>query len=323
MTEPAGISVIIPAFRNAATIGRALASVAVQTLAPRQVIVVDDGSDDGTFAAAEACRPLFGAATRLIVSRQDNAGAGAARNAAIARAEGDWLAFLDADDEWLPGKLAASLSHLEGTDLLFASHDMEVVSPGGSSVVLDCARHFRAAADPFAALFLRGFVATSTVVARRGAVAAAGGFEISLRAAQDYDLWLHLASKGGFTVFAGALTRYHSNPQGITANAERRRRCSLAVLERNRAALEGRTARPWRVVAKRLAVIHYEAATALLGQGRPWAALWAASKLLPEIFATFPRMAVVTAWIWVVGVFLGYLAQFDSVFARILSLAGR
>ena len=226
MAETTDVSVIIPAYRNAGTIGRALASIAAQTRLPRQVIVVDDGSDDATFEAAEACRPLFGD-TRLSVLRQDNAGAGAARNAAIAQAEGCWLAFLDADDEWLPGKLAASLSHLEATELLFASHDMAVLSPDGSSVVFDCARHFRAAADPFSALFLRGFVATSTVVARRDAVVAAGGFEISLRAAQDYDLWLRLASKGSFTVFAGALTRYHSNPQGITANVERRRRWTL------------------------------------------------------------------------------------------------
>ena len=78
----ADVSVIVPAYRAAGTIGRALAGVAAQTVRPRQVIVVDDGSDDGTLAATEACRQTLGEID-LIALQQPNRGAGAARNRAV------------------------------------------------------------------------------------------------------------------------------------------------------------------------------------------------------------------------------------------------
>jgi hypothetical protein len=104
---------------------------------------------------------------------------------------------------------------------------------------------------------------------------------------------------------------------------ERRRQCSLAVLGRNRAALAGRAGRPWLAVAKRLAIIHYEAVAALWGQKRPWAAMAKATRLIPEAFAAFPRMGAAVAWAWVMGVFLGYIVQFDAIMAQILTLAVR
>ena len=90
MAEPADVTVIIPAWRAAATIARTLASIAAQTVAPRRVVVVDDGSDDSTFETARSQTSLLGAAgIELEVIRQDNAGAGAARNRALAEADGE------------------------------------------------------------------------------------------------------------------------------------------------------------------------------------------------------------------------------------------
>src|SRR5690349_17735421 len=92
-------SVIIPAFNAAATVGRAIDSAVSQTLPPVEVIVVDDGSRDDTFSAASK----FGGNVKVI--RQTNAGPGAARNRAVSESTGEWLAFLDADDSWLPHKM--------------------------------------------------------------------------------------------------------------------------------------------------------------------------------------------------------------------------
>ncbi|AVM75611.1 glycosyltransferase family 2 protein [Magnetospirillum gryphiswaldense] len=265
MTRPVvPVSVIMPAYNNAATVRRALSSVAAQSVAPMQVVVVDDGSADESAQRAQSCAALL-APTELVVISQANAGAGAARNAAIALAKGEFLAFLDADDEWLPEKLEHSLAHLAGADILFVSHDMDVQSKVGAVVPMDCAVHFNRARDPFSALMRRGFVATSTVVARRDAVLAAGGFAIHLRAAQDYDLWLRLAQNGRFVVFPGAWTRYHLNDSGITANVEQRRLCSLMVLHRNMVGLYGRSG-AWATVILRTAIIHYEAASAHIGR---------------------------------------------------------
>lgn len=310
------ISVIIPAWQSSATIGRALASIAAQTMLPHEVVVVDDGSTDGTAQAAEAWRERL-LPVVLKVIRQDNQGAGAARNRAIHEASGAILAFLDADDEWLPEKLATSMAALG--DHVFVSHDMAV-----GEIIFDCARHWRGVADPFLALFKRGFVATSTVVARRDAIIAAGGFEESLRAAQDYDLWLRLAATGSFAVFPGALTRYHINPHGITSNVERRRLCSLAVLVRNAPALRGRRG-AWLAVLARTAIIQYEAASAHGNFAKeilraPLTVLWVLGQVLP-LFGAPQRARVSQAWpfVWLAGATLAYLWQFGDMVGPILS----
>jgi glycosyltransferase involved in cell wall biosynthesis len=283
----ASVSVVVPAWRAAGTIARTLASVAAQTVPPLEAIVVDDGSDDGTSDAAEACRPLMGAVA-LVVVRQDNAGAGGARNRAIELAHGELVAFLDADDEWLPDKLERSLEKFAADPGLdFVSHDVVAVAEDGGETIRDTARHFRG--DPLVALFKRGFVGTSTVVARRAAVVAAGGFEPALRAAQDHDLWLRLAARGRFLTFPGALMRYHPTPAGITGNIERRRACELAVMARNASALKGRgPVLP--TLWTRALIVQYEAIAAWRGRRR---ALRAAGEVLrtPMVLLAATAMA--------------------------------
>ncbi|MBF0323904.1 MAG: glycosyltransferase family 2 protein [Alphaproteobacteria bacterium] len=286
MAEPAPITVIIPAWRAAATIGRTLASIAAQTRPPRRVVVVDDESDDDTLGAARACTAVLAAVgSTLTVVRQAKGGPGAARNRALAEADTPYVAFIDADDEWLPAKLERSLAHIEGTDLVLVSHDFLAEQPDGSETYADCTRHFRAAADPFAALFVRAYVATTTVVARRDAVLAAGGFDPTLPAAQDYDLWLAMLGRPGarFLVFPEALTRYRFSPAGITSKVEQRRRCSLAVMARHAPTLRSRGLAGLVCVGKRALVIHYEAACAHRRQGRRIAGLGAGLMAAPAL----------------------------------------
>ena len=97
------VSVVIPAYNAAATIAAAIESVLAQTRLPEEIIVVDDGSNDETSAVVER----FGPIVRLL--RQANAGCGQARNSGAREARGTWLAFLDADDLWLPTKLERQL----------------------------------------------------------------------------------------------------------------------------------------------------------------------------------------------------------------------
>jgi GT2 family glycosyltransferase len=295
--ETADISVIIPAWRAATTIGRALASVATQTLRPREVIVIDDGSDDGTADVAEKSAEVL-RDIELTVLQRPHLGAGAARNAGLARASGRYVAFLDADDEWLPEKLARSLIHFKDNDTVFVSHDMIAVAPNGHEVYFDCARHFVKAKDPFVALFKRGFVATSTVVARREALLEAGGFDPDLPAAQDYDLWLAMAARATyrFHVFPDALTRHYLNPSGITARVEQRRQYSMAVLCRHAPTLRSRPGE-LRTVTMRALIVHYEAMIAHWRQGDHALAVAATFKLWPALHlalavlrrAEFPR----------------------------------
>ena len=131
------------------------------------MVVVDDGSDDSTTDAAEACRAgLDGIALTLL--RQDNAGPGAARNRALTEAKTEYVAFLDADDEWMPEKLARAMTKFDDENVMLVSHNYILANDGHEDTV-DCTRHFNRGASPYQSLFLRNFIATSAVVARREA----------------------------------------------------------------------------------------------------------------------------------------------------------
>lgn len=120
------VSVVIPTYNRAALVLRALESVLSQCRDGDEVIVVDDGSTDGT---EERLRPLAG---RIAYLRTPNGGAGRARNAGIDRARNPLLAFLDSDDEWLPGKLELQRRFLDARpDVLFCFTDMRAVYPDG------------------------------------------------------------------------------------------------------------------------------------------------------------------------------------------------
>ncbi|HEY5792121.1 MAG TPA: glycosyltransferase family 2 protein, partial [Chthoniobacterales bacterium] len=101
MTREPSISVVIPAYNRERMIGRALRSVQHQRLGAREVILVDDASTDGTLETARAMMPEI-----RIFRQPRNAGPAAARNVGLAAAAGEWIAFLDSDDEWLPDKLS-------------------------------------------------------------------------------------------------------------------------------------------------------------------------------------------------------------------------
>src|SRR3989304_1822653 len=112
--KAASVSVIIPAFKAAGTIRRAVASVLEQTKPPLELLVVDDGSPDWEQAEAEL-RTLKALKTRSITLRKPNGGVASARNLGIDHAVGDWIAFLDADDYWEPVKLERQLRTAEAS----------------------------------------------------------------------------------------------------------------------------------------------------------------------------------------------------------------
>lgn len=262
--ECVDVSVIVPAWRAALTIGRTLNSIAAQTWLPREVIVVDDGSDDNTADIAESWRSQLGA-INLKVLRQKNQGAGAARNLAIAHAVGQYLAFLDADDEWLPEKLERSLAELVDKKSDFVFHDMQIENNGKISY-LSAVRHFPESSDPYIALCLRGFVPTSTVVVRRDAVVAAGGFDPTLRSGQDYELWLRLFGNHlRAAAISAPLTLYHVTSGSITARPLLRLLCNLRILNRQviRLRARGRFIM-WKIISKRAAIIFAEAGIAMM-----------------------------------------------------------
>lgn len=211
-SESIRISVVIPAYNNAAWIARAVESVLSQRRPAEEIVVVDDGSTDDTAAIAAG----YGAAVRLI--QQANAGAAAARNAGVRAATGDWIAFLDADDEWLPEKLERQVN-------LLNAHPELVWTTGNYDECL-CGEHRRAEHAPAqevrrrlggaeAVDYLTAFRSllwghTNTMLIRREVLLEAGLFDLTLPIAEDIDLWLRIAyryPRVGFS--AEPLAVYH------------------------------------------------------------------------------------------------------------------
>lgn len=226
-TTPPLVSVIIPVRDAAATIGRALGSLCVQTFSCWEAIVIDDGSEDET-AAAVLRFPRGDACIRLI--RTPRLGVSRARNEGTTSARGEWLLFLDADDELLPhslDRLTAAAALHPAADVISARYF--AVGPDGS--VHD---------PPTKILTGDAFVATAKgcpfaircCLVRRSVVKSAGGFDSSYTLAEDWDLWQRIARGGAqFYAIPDILARYYLRSDSGSANALSMARNALRVIE--------------------------------------------------------------------------------------------
>ncbi len=205
------VSVVIPAFNNAPTIGETLQTVREQTYRPLEIIVVDDGSTDTT-AEIVSAHMLRDPRIRLI--RQGNSGVAAARNRGVAESAGDFIAFLDADDLWRPAKIARQMEALgrcgEDTAVVYAwscliDEDDRILASGGHQVL---------EGDVFAAMCRRDFIGHgSAALVRKSAFLAVGGCDSSLcaggvRAGDDTRLHLALAERYRFALAPEELVGY-------------------------------------------------------------------------------------------------------------------
>ena len=193
LTAPS-IAVVIPVYR-AHYLAECLASVFAQTLRPTQIIVVDDGSPDRE-VIDDAVTPYR---HRLTLLRQENLGAGAARNRGVQHASTDLVAFLDADDLWCPHLLESQvrlLAQQDGPVLVYANGRLIGDGPLRGMLFMDTAP---STGEPTvdALLSQRCTVLTSSVVVQRTALIAAGLFDEALRRGQDFDMWLRVAAAGG------------------------------------------------------------------------------------------------------------------------------
>ena len=183
----AAVSVILPTYNRRELLPRALASVLGQTRPPDEVMVVDDGSTDET---ERLVRRDFSEVRYL---RQENRGVAAARNHGIQEARGEWLAFLDSDDEWLPGKLEKQMNALaESTDLLLC-HTNEVWMRRGKRVN-PMKKHAKCGGRIFSKCLPLCTISPSSVILHRRVLEKTGLFDESLPACEDYDLWLRVSS---------------------------------------------------------------------------------------------------------------------------------
>jgi glycosyltransferase involved in cell wall biosynthesis len=204
------VSVVIPTYNRAATISRALESVLQQSTTRLEIIIVDDASVDATVEMIEAIvDPRV-----KVISLPARGGANAARNRGVKSATGEWLAFQDSDDEWLPFKLEAHLARAEesGADVIWspvltATDDPRTVPYAYTS-------------GPFlGALCSSNFISLQATLISRAAFEAVGGLDEKLPRYQDWDLWFKLARAGfAFAEHPAPSVRLYLSDDSITAD---------------------------------------------------------------------------------------------------------
>ena len=185
--EHASVSVVIPCFRCAASIVRAVESIASQTLLPLEVILVDDCSRDGTVNVLFELQARYGASWLKVCELSDNGGPGTARNAGWKLAQGKYVAFLDSDDSWHPQKIELQYAWMVGhPDAILTSHFVTMSDGYQKNIVGDVAPPLRVSRQQ---LLISNRFPTSTVMVQRNIEQR---FADGQRYCEDYRLWLHV-----------------------------------------------------------------------------------------------------------------------------------
>ena len=207
------VTVLIPAYNAARTIERALVSVWRQNYPEMEVIVVDDGSTDDTVVHVKK----IGRGNLRLLRLEKNGGVSSALNAGIQMALTDYIAFLDADDEWLESKLLKQLPIIEARpEMSFVSCGNQIVDPEGRVVgTFGLEPPCYSPREFWRALLVKSHVAKPTVVARRAKVLEVGGFDEAFRISEDQDMWIKLALNGEVGFVTEVLVRVHETSDSL------------------------------------------------------------------------------------------------------------
>jgi glycosyltransferase involved in cell wall biosynthesis len=302
--EP-GVAVVIPTYNCASTLGRAIDSVLAQTWSDYRIFVADDGSTDATEALVQQYED------RITYVRQAHAGAAVARNLGISLSASRYVAFLDADDMWLPDKLERQVAFLEshpGAGVVcsdFSTDGRAYSAQPGVAAIPACGRHF-------GHLLHSCFLFTSAVMVRRACLDEVGCFHEALRVSEDYDLWLRLAASYAVAFLPEVLVHRHQRAGSLSSSTglEDRTRNGIAALEHVLASSGGLTAAERRVVRRLIDDRYYSFGSYLLLLERPregrqylwkaWRARWlkwkAPVKLLASVLPAAGLRSLTGIW---------------------------
>ncbi len=224
------VSVLVPSFRRKQYLERALASVAAQKgVRPLEVIVVDDGSADGT---AELAR----AAGARVIQKARNEGLCRARADALDAARGEWVAFLDDDDEWMPDHLATVWARRGGHVVVATTS----ISFGGSMRRLHGASTARpeVVRSPARLMFPENSFTTSAVLVRRDVLVSCGGFDRNLDYLEDVDAWMRVLERGSGLLSPEVTCLYRHHEGQVSRRRTEMQEATTYVMDKYRG-------RPW------------------------------------------------------------------------------
>lgn len=209
-TDPPQISVIIPTFNRAWSLGRAIDSVLAQTVAPEEIIVVDDGSTDHT------AKVLADYGDRITVLTQPNAGVSSARNTGICHSTGEFVALLDSDDEWKPEKLACQAAFFKTHPHALICQTQEVWIRNGVCVN-PMAKHQKPSGMIFEPSLHLCLVSPSAVMIKKKLFERKGMFRPDFFVCEDYEFWLRVSVDTPIHLIDEAMTvKYGGHPDQLS-----------------------------------------------------------------------------------------------------------
>jgi glycosyltransferase involved in cell wall biosynthesis len=222
------VTAVIPTRNRVAMLAQALAGVLGQQDVPFEVVVVDEGSTDGT--AAFLARLAAADGRVRVVAHAEPRGLPAARNAGVQVAEGRWVAFCDDDDLWAPDKLATQLDAAERVGAGWVATSAVVVDEALSAVG---ANRLDIGGDVSARLRRSNIfpAGASSMVVDRDLIRSVDGFDESLRSSEDWELWLRLAPRSAVAVVDRPLTAYRLTTRSMSRSVDRMRESRRLVLE--------------------------------------------------------------------------------------------
>ena len=221
------ISVIIPVFNGAKTIKETIDSILNQIFQNLELIIIDDGSKDTTLEVVKSFSD-----SRIKVFSYPNAGLSASRNRGISQAKGEYISFIDADDLWTPDKLESQWKALQKNPQAAIAYSWTDYIDE-SSKFIKSGRRIKVNGDAFSKLLLINFLENgSNPLIRQEAFEKIGGFDESLLAAEDIDMWLRLAANYEFVCVEKSQILYRVSTSSMSTNLKRQETASLKVMER-------------------------------------------------------------------------------------------
>ena len=227
------VDIIIPAYNAARFLPAALDSVIAQSFTDWRILLIDDGSTDETAALISSYETRLGARLKYIY--QENRGLAAARNVGVRHSSAALLALLDADDLWLPNRLALSVAAFEGEPHVGLSYGF-VSRVDTEGVVLDtfAARKKQEEGRIAPLIYMRAVdLPCPTVTFRRRCVEEVGLFDETMRATEDRDLWLRIALHYEVKLVPEVIAYYRVSPEAMTTDPERMLKAQLLFLEKH------------------------------------------------------------------------------------------
>ena len=257
------VEVVVPAYNAAKYLATALDSVIAQTFTDWRILLVDDGSTDGTAAIAAQYAERLGHRFRYI--HQVNAGVSRARNTALQQAEGEFIAFLDSDDVWLPNRLSDTLKVFAKSEKIGLTYGFIHGIDSVGRIVQTYTTPNRHPEGRLATWLYRRELdmPCPSITVRKAALDKVGLFDETMRATEDRDLWLRIAVHYDIALVREIIAQYRTSAQGMTRDPELMFQAQLRFIEKHSGA-------PgcgfW---ARRIALshIHRQKAEALAGLG--------------------------------------------------------